>query len=100
MRQQLKIARLTPAVLIGVCHPAAALLLSAPSGLLGDLRSLGPQVRLARIFRGPAKSPFMSTSKPGPCELFIQPFSEQPLSPCAVLAVTQTQSSGLWGRGT
>lgn len=42
MRQQLKIARLTPAVLIGVCHPAAALLLSAPSGLLGGPAQSGP----------------------------------------------------------
>lgn len=58
MRQQLKIARLTPAVLIGVCYPAAALLLSAPSGLLGDLRSLGPQVRFGTDLQGTSQVPF------------------------------------------
>lgn len=95
MSQQLKIACLTPAALIGMCHPAAILLLSAPSGLLRGPAQSGPP---GEVWHGSSgeqpRYPFISKSKPGPCELLIQPFS-----PYAVLAVTQTELRAV-GRGT
>lgn len=100
MSQPLKIARLTPAELIGERQPAAVLLFTASAGLpRGPVRS-GPP---GEVWQGPSGEqptcPFISKSKSGPCELFIQPFSKQQLSR-AVLAVTQTPSSGLGVRGT
>lgn len=99
MSQQLKIGCLTPAALIGMCHPAAILLLLAPSGLPGGPVQSGSP---GEVWHGSSgeqpRYPFISKSKSGPCELFIQSFCQQPLSPCAVLAVTQTQGSGLGER--
>lgn len=100
MSQQLKIAWLTPAALIGMCHPTAILLLPASSGLPRGCVQSGPPDEHWHGSSGEQPYPLISKSKSGPCELFIQPFSEQQLSPYAVLAVTQTQSAGLWRRGT
>lgn len=66
-----------------------------PQAPRGAPCSPGPQVKFGMDLRGEQpRYLFISKSTSGPCELFIQPFRQQPLSPCAVLEVTQTQGSG------
>lgn len=89
MSQQLKIACLTPAALIGMCHPAI-LLLTASSGLLRGPVQSGPP---GEVWHGsPGELPrhvLISKSKSGPCELFIQQTAAVPL--CRVRSDSDTE---------
>lgn len=55
------------------------------------MQSRPPGGALACILREQPRYPFISKSRSGPCELFIQSFSKQPRSPDSALAVTQTE---------